>query len=145
MHAAWWSMQHAVIPSYCIIFTLTAQVKCLILFSFLEKEMVEERFWIFPLKCKWSSCCRTGRKRNHETERISVSDWYLVVKLADQPLAVQSIPLVARERAGRILTWSGWVKVEYFTSEAAYCWQTPGVISEPWADWSDLLWLEAKG
>ena len=64
---------------------------------------------------------------------MSVSDWYLVVKLADQPLALQSIlPLGARDRAGRILIGSGLGKVEYFISGAAHCGQTPGVSSGPW-------------
>ena len=33
----------------------------------------------------------TGRKRERERERMSLSDWHLAVKLADQPLAPKSI------------------------------------------------------
>ncbi|XP_014406007.1 PREDICTED: ubiquitin-like protein 7 [Myotis brandtii] len=33
----------------------------------------------------------TGRKRERERERMSLSDWHLAVKLADQPLATKSI------------------------------------------------------
>lgn len=35
--------------------------------------------------------CFTGRKRERERERMSLSDWHLAVKLADQPLAPKSI------------------------------------------------------
>lgn len=47
--------------------------------------------WLSVFEPQRLLCSFTGRKRERERERMSLSDWHLAVKLADQPLAPKSI------------------------------------------------------
>ncbi|XP_029807620.1 ubiquitin-like protein 7 isoform X2 [Suricata suricatta] len=51
----------------------------------------EDRSVFTPAALRPGSFRGTGRKRERERERMSLSDWHLAVKLADQPLAPKSI------------------------------------------------------